>query len=140
MRSIAHVIGAALIYYSSQHSSLSKTVRDTLAHLGFGTPSKPFRSIAVDYNEPLVVWFGKDSWANIGVGPTNSERIAVTYGEQIPQVNTDTNDVLPSNPAKDAEFREAVIDELRAQKDEELLRWIKDNEFRNKFQVIATPN
>lgn len=96
--------------------------------------------MAMDYNEPLVIWFGCDSWANIGVGPTNSERIAVTYGEQIPQVNSDTNDVLPPNPTKDADFREAVIDELRAQKDEELLRWIKDNEFRNKFQVIATSN
>lgn len=142
LRSIAHVIGAALIYYSSQHSSLSKTVRDTFNHFGFGSPSKPFRSTVIDYNEPLVCWFGQDSWSNIGVGPTNSERIAVTYGEQIPQINTDTKntDILPPNPAKDADFREAVIDELRAQKDEELLRWIKDNEFRNKFQVIATPN
>lgn len=48
--------------------------------------------------------------------------------------------VLPSNPAKDEDFREAVVDELRAQKDEELLRWIKDNEFRNKFQAIAMSN
>lgn len=88
----------------------------------------------------MIVWFGQDSWSNIGVGPTNSERIAVTYGEQIPQINTDTNDVLPPNPTKDADFREAVIDELRAQKDEEIMNLIKNNEFRNKFQVIATPN
>lgn len=113
MRSIAHVIGAALIYYSSQHSALSKTVRDTFNHFGFGSPSQPFRSTVVDYNEPLIIWFGKDSWQSIGVGPTNSERIAITYGEQIPQVNPDSSTILPtSNPAKEADFREAVIDEL----------------------------
>lgn len=135
------MIGAALIYYSSQHSALSKTVRDTFNHFGFGSPSKPFRTTVTDYNEPLVIWFGQDSWqSGIGVGPSNSERIRHTYGEQIPQINTDANDVLPANPTKNAEFREAVIDELRAQKDEELLRWIKDNEFRNKFQAIESSN
>ncbi|XP_031617201.1 cytoplasmic dynein 2 light intermediate chain 1 isoform X2 [Contarinia nasturtii] len=142
LRSIAHVIGAALIYYSSQHSALSKTVRDTFNHFGFGSPTKPFRSTVIDYNEPLIIWFGQDSWQSIGVGPTNSERIKVTYDEQIPQVNsTDSNTYLPvSNPAKEGDFRESVIDEIRAQKDEELLRWVKDNEFQNKFQAIATTN
>lgn len=91
-----------------------------------------------DYNEPLAIWFGKDSWQNIGVGPTNSERIAITYTTQQPQVDDST--VLPSDPAKDSDFREAVVDELRAQKDDELLRWIRDNEMRNKFQSIATTN
>lgn len=141
LRSIAHTIGAALIYYSSQHSALSKTVRDSFNHFGFGSPSKPFRNTVTDYNEPLIIWFGQDSWQSIGVGPTNSERIAVTYGELIPQIDTVATDVaLPKNPTKDPDFREAVIDELRAQKDEELLRWVKDNEFRNKFQAVATTN
>lgn len=88
-----------------------------------------------------MVWFGQDSWQNIGVGPTNSERIAVSYDEQIPQQKFSTTQTsLPNDPAKNPEFREAIIDELRAQKDEELLRWIKDNEFRDKFQPIATTN
>lgn len=140
LRSFAHVIGAALIYYSSQHSALSKIVRDTFNHFGFGGPLKPFRSTVTDYNEPLVIWFGQDTWQNIGVGPTNSERIAITYGERIPQVEADTNVDAVADPAKDPDFREAVIDELRALKDEELFRWIKDNEFRDKFQAIATSN
>lgn len=140
LRSVAHAIGAALIYYSSQHSALSKMVRDTFNHFGFGSPSKPFRSIIVDYNEPLIIWFGTDSWQNIGVGPTNSERIAITYGAQIPQIDRNSEYILPNDPAKDTNFREAIIDELRAQKDDELLRWIKDNEFRNKFQPITTSN
>lgn len=87
-----------------------------------------------------MVWFGQDSWQSIGIGPTNSERIALSYDEQIPQQKINSEPALPSDPAKNADFREAVIDELRAQKDEELLRWIKDNEFRDKFQPIATTN
>lgn len=140
LRSFAHAIGAALIYYSSQHSALSKTVRDTFNNFGFGSPSKPFRTTVFDYNEPLIIWFGKDSWQSIGVGPTNSERISITYSAQIPQTDNNNQSILPSNPARDIDFREAIIDELRAQKDEELLRWIKDNEFRNKFQSIANTN
>lgn len=115
-------------------------VRDTFNHFGFGSPSKPFRSTATDYNDPLMVWFGQDSWQNIGIGPTNSERIALSYDEQIPQQKINAEPALPNDPAKNSDFREAVIDELRAQKDEELLRWIKDNEFRDKFQPIATTN
>lgn len=140
LRSIAHVIGAALIYYSSQHSALSKTVRDTFSHFGFGSPTKPFRNTVTDYNEPVMVWFGQDSWQSIGVGPTNSERIAVTYATQIPQVESNDDLTLPNDPARNADFCEAVIDEMRAQKDEELLRWIKDNEFRNKFESVAGLN
>lgn len=87
-----------------------------------------------------MIWFGQDSWQNIGVGPTNSERIALSYDEQIPQQKISTAQSLPNDPAKNTDFREAVVDELRAQKDEELLRWIKDNEFRDKFQSIATTN
>lgn len=112
-------------------------VNGAFSHFGFGSPSKPFRTTSLDYNEPLVVWFGKDSWQQIGVGPTNSERIAVTYGAEIPQVKSDDEGLSVIDPVRDPNFREAVIDELRAQKDDELLRWIKDNEFRNKFQPVA---
>lgn len=134
------MIGAALIYHSSQNASLAKMVRDTFSHFGFGSPSKPFRHTAFDYNEPLVIWFGKDTWQNIGVGPTNSERIAVTYGSEIPQIKSNDISVALNDPTKDPNFREAVIDELRAQKDDELLRWIKENEFRNKFQPVENEN
>lgn len=139
LRSIAHTLGAALIYHSSQHSSLSKTLRDTFSHFGFNSPSKPFRTVATDYNEPLIIWFGQDSWQQIGVGPSNSERIAVTYNKQIPQVESDSV-ALPADPAKDINFREAVIDELRVQKDEELLRLIKESDIRSKFQSVSMLN
>lgn len=103
-------------------------------------PSSPFRTIATDYNGPLIIWYGQDSWKNIGVTPSNSERIGLTYSTQIPQVELPDKsrpDESVSNPAKDVGFRELIIDEMRAQKDEELQRLIKETEIRAKFQAIA---
>lgn len=136
LRSISHAIGSSLIFYSSKNSILSKTMRDVLNHFGFGSPANPFRSTITDYNEPLIIPFGGDSWEKIGVVPTNSERIGITYSTQIPQINTSLPDIL-NDPAKDSGFFEAVIDELRSQKDEELLRLIKETEMRTKFQMIS---
>lgn len=105
----------------------------------------PFRTTAFDYNGPLLIWYGKDSWSSIGVTPTNSERIGLTYSTQIPQLDNGNENnsaavasTIPNDPAKDPGFREAIIDEMRAQKDEELLRLLKDTEIRAKFQTIIT--
>lgn len=136
LRSISHAIGSSLVFYSSKISVLSKTMRDVLNHFGFGSPLNPFRSTITDYNEPLIIPFGGDSWEKIGVVPTNSERIGIAYSTQIPQINTSLPDIL-SDPAKDSGFFETVIDELRTQKDEELLRLIKETEMRTKFQMIS---
>lgn len=112
-------------------------MRDSLNHLGFGSPANPFRTTVIDYNEALIIPFGGDSWERIGVLPTNSERLGVIYSSQIPQINDGTSTVQQNDPAKDSGFREAIIDELRAQKDEELLRLIKDTEMRGKFETIS---
>lgn len=148
LRSIAHTIGAALIFFSTKHSNLVRILRDTLTFLGFGTPANPFRSLNLDYNQPLVVPFGGDSWEKIGVLPTNSERIGHTYSSHIPQIKSEDDDVEESkssisssyDPAVDAGFREAIVDELRAQKNEELTRLIKDREMRHKFEGVLVQN
>lgn len=103
-------------------------------------PSNPFRTLATDYNGPLIIWYGQDSWKNIGVTPSNSERIGLTYSTHIPQVEIQSKNSLDAtilDPGKDIDFREVVIDEMRAQKDEELMRLIKETEIRAKFQQIA---
>lgn len=106
-------------------------------HLGFGSPSNPFRTNTVDYNGPLIIAFGTDSWEKMGLTPTNSDRIGIMFNAQIPQVTTGVDPQLPSDPAKDLGFREAYIDELRALKDEELMRLIKDLEMKAKFETIS---
>ncbi|XP_052898049.1 cytoplasmic dynein 2 light intermediate chain 1 [Anopheles moucheti] len=136
LRSIAHTLGAALVYYSSKNSSLSKLARDTMNHLGFGSPSNPFRAAAFDHSSPLTIPFGADSWARIGVTPSNSERIGHSFSTQIPQLPLVNSAVVPDDPAKDAGFKEATIDELRSQKDEELMYVLKDTEIRMKFEVV----
>ncbi|XP_052870775.1 cytoplasmic dynein 2 light intermediate chain 1-like [Anopheles cruzii] len=135
LRSIAHTLGAAVLFYSSKNSALTKLARDTMNHLGFGSPSNPFRTTAFDHSAPLVIPFGGDSWERIGVTPTNSERIGHSFSTQIPQVAM-TNGILPDDPAKDPGFREPSIDELRSHKDEELMYVLKDTEIRMKFEVV----
>ncbi|XP_053676475.1 cytoplasmic dynein 2 light intermediate chain 1 [Anopheles nili] len=135
LRSIAHTLGAALVYYSSKNSSLSKLARDTMNHLGFGSPSNPFRGAVFDHSSPLAIPFGADSWERIGVTPSNSERIGHSFSTQIPQLPMVDGSGLPDDPAKDVGFKESTIDELRSQKDDELMYVLKDTEIRMKFEV-----
>lgn len=137
---MAHTIGASLLYYSSSISQLSKILRDSLNHYGFGSPANPFRKSATDYNGPIIIWHGQDSWKEIGVTPSNSERIGLNFSTHIPQKDDNEFNEITSfdDPAKDNAFREPAIDELRAQKDEELLRFIRDTEIRSKFEVVKT--
>lgn len=108
-------------------------------HCGFGSPSNPFRKTTSDYNGPIIIWHGQDSWKEIGVTPSNSERIGLNYSTHIPQKDIESNDVsINDDPAKDIAFREPAIDELRAQKDEELFRFIRDTEIRSKFETVKT--
>uniref|UniRef100_A0A182R7R5 Cytoplasmic dynein 2 light intermediate chain 1 n=1 Tax=Anopheles funestus TaxID=62324 RepID=A0A182R7R5_ANOFN len=136
LRSIAHTLGAALVYYSSKNSSLSKLARDTMNHLGFGSPSNPFRAAAFDHSSPLTIPFGADSWSRIGVTPSNSERIGHSFSTQIPHLPLANSAIVPDDPAKDAGFKEVTIDELRSQKNEELMYVLKDTEIRMKFEVV----
>ncbi|XP_037047087.1 cytoplasmic dynein 2 light intermediate chain 1 [Bradysia coprophila] len=138
LRSVAHTIGASLLYYSSSLSQLSKILRDSMNHFGFGSPSNPFRTTATDYNGPIIVWHGQDSWKDIGVTPSNSERIGMNYSTHIPQKDVESGEISFDDPAMDPAFREPAIDELRAQKDEELLRYIRDTEIRSKFEIVKT--
>lgn len=137
LRSMAHALGASLIFYSSKMVSLKRNLHDTLSCFGYGTQSKPIKASMTDYNNPILIPFGGDSWDRIGVTPSNSERIGSTYNAQIPQVNTGLPP-LPDDPCTDSGFADFAIDEIRLQKDEELIRLFKDTELRHKFETILT--
>lgn len=132
LRSVSHTLGAALVFYSTKVPSLAKTVRDIMNNLSFGSPQNPIRAHKIDYNEPILISHFSDSWEKIGVLPSNSERIAITFSSQIQQSKLKENkeDV---DPTKDPNFREPVIDDLRTMKDEELFRLIKNSEMKVKF-------
>ncbi|XP_055902118.1 cytoplasmic dynein 2 light intermediate chain 1 [Eupeodes corollae] len=135
LRSMAHVLGASLLFYSNKMPKLSKTLRDTMSHLGYGSPTQPFRIFNVDYNEPLSVWFGSDSWDRIGSNPISIEQIGWIYCQEVPQTKKST-DTLINDPAKDPGFRESIIDEMREQKNQELAIMIKESQMRGKFETI----
>lgn len=131
LRSVSHTIGANLIFYSMKNASLTKVLRDVLSNLGFGSPLNPVRSHKIDYNEPLIISSASDSWEQIGVLPSNSERVGISYSAQVPQQSA-SNEELP-DPGTDTNFREAIVDELRALKDDELLLLIKNTEMKIKY-------
>jgi dynein light intermediate chain 2, cytosolic len=79
--------------------------------------------------------FGNDSWEKIGVTPSNSERIGITYNAEIPQIGA-TLVQQQDDPGKDPGFSESIIDSMRAQKDEELVRLLKEYEIRGKFETL----
>lgn len=132
LRSISHTLGASLIFYSSKVPSLSKTVRDVMNNLSFASPQNPIRDHKNDYNEPILISHFSDSWESIGVMPSNSERIAIAFSSQIQQ-NKSRESKEETDPTKDSNFREHMIDDLRAMKDEELFRVIRNSEMKVKF-------
>lgn len=134
LRSVAHYIGASLIFYSQKNSKLVKLLRDTLSHHGFGSSSNPIRTAQIDYNGPLAIPVGADSWEKIGVPPSSIERIETEFTSEIRQVKKEA--VILQDPAKDPGFKESIIDELRQQKDDELQMLLRDSEIRGKFEKI----
>lgn len=139
LRSISHTLGAALVFYSTKVPSLAKTVRDVMNCLSFGSPQNPIRAHKTDYNEPVLISHLSDSWEKIGVLPSNSERIAITFSSQIQQIKTKENKES-TDPARDPNFREPIIDDLRVMKDEELFRLIKNSEMKVKFDSFNLTN
>ncbi|XP_017484487.1 PREDICTED: cytoplasmic dynein 2 light intermediate chain 1 [Rhagoletis zephyria] len=143
LRSMAHLIGGSVLFYSAKVPKLAKILRDTMSHLGFGSPSHPFRAHVTDFNDALSIWFGTDSWDQIGsAGVLSVERIGSLLAAEMPQLNeaggkkrktkTQIND-----PAKDPGFRESIIDDMRAQKDKELQALIKESQLRGQFETIV---
>jgi dynein light intermediate chain 2, cytosolic len=73
----------------------------------------------------------------MGILPSNSEKIAFQFSTQIQQSNNEkkesNKEENATNPTKDPNFLEKTIDDVRANKDEELLRIIKNFEIKMKF-------
>lgn len=142
LRSISHTLGASLIFYSMKVPSLTKTVRDVLNNLLFNSPLNPIRQQRTDFNEPILIGRFSDTWEKIGVMPSNSERIAIQFSSQIQQnkEKKDGKEMGSSDPTKDSNFAEKSVDDLRAMKDEELLRLIKNSEIKIKFDSFNLAN
>lgn len=135
LRYFAHFHGASLQFYSATDSGLVKKARDVLSHHAFG--SEAGKGVSQDYNKPLIVPAWSDSFASISGqsgdsgGEKNLEMWKHQFTTHFPQSITEAT-ALPEDPAKDPNFREPLIDQLRAQKDEDLERYRKEIERRSR--------
>lgn len=132
LRCISHTLGASLVFYSTKFPSLSKTVNDIMTNLSFASCQNSISMYKTDYNEPILISQLSDSWEKIGVLPINLERIAITYSSKIQQNKSKWKKEI-TDLTKDSNFCEPVIDDLRAIKDEEIIRLIKNSEIKLKF-------
>ena len=131
LRFLAHLNGASVQFYSSRDPGLVKKARDLLSHHGFNTP--PGKGVSQDYNKPLIIPAGSDTFQAI-LGSSEVPRLEVMkhqFSTHFPQEETETL-TMSEDPAKDINFREAEVDMLRTQKDEDLERYRREVERRGR--------
>ncbi|CAG0914511.1 unnamed protein product [Notodromas monacha] len=118
LRHVAVWLGASLLFYSNSDQNLIKRAKEFLVHHAFGSPLSNL--ISQDYNKPLLIPAGTDSFRQIepsgGEIGSSFELWKQAFAAVYPPEETDTLE-LPSNPATNDSFKESDIDLLRKQKD-----------------------
>ncbi|KAK8786829.1 hypothetical protein V5799_023395 [Amblyomma americanum] len=126
LRHVAHANGASLLFASSKSESLISKLKTSLAYLAFGSGAGPVRASHTDYNKPLHITFGEDSFEKIdGSTPASVTQVSNVYAvvkkaftEIFPQVEQKMT--IPEDPGRDPKFKEKDIDLMKAQKEAEL--------------------
>ncbi|XP_056617025.1 cytoplasmic dynein 2 light intermediate chain 1 [Triplophysa dalaica] len=129
LRFVAHFYGASLIFTNSKSESTMSKARSLVNQLAFGT-ERP-KSVSTDPSKPLVIPAGLDSLSQIGPPVTSDVDIGALHAKNpldlwkkvfervFPSENTKERTEL-KDPAKDPQYSEPLIDAIRAQKDQEL--------------------
>ncbi|XP_004839426.1 cytoplasmic dynein 2 light intermediate chain 1 isoform X3 [Heterocephalus glaber] len=128
LRFVAHYYGASLMFTSKSEALLLK-IRGVINQLAFGIDKS--KSICVDQNKPLFITAGLDSLCQIGPPPVPDNDIGKfhahspmelwkkVYEKLFPPKRINTlKDV--KDPARDPQYAESEVDEMRIQKDQEL--------------------
>ncbi|XP_068235141.1 cytoplasmic dynein 2 light intermediate chain 1 [Palaemon carinicauda] len=124
LRFAAHSWGASLQYFSARDAGLVKKAKELLSHYAFGSVES--KNLAQDYNKPLLIPAGSDNFSTINGNVDDSQAMTYdtwkhTFTAKFPQKN-EKKSALPEDPGRDPSYAEADVDNLRAQKDEELER------------------
>uniref|UniRef100_A0A671S369 Cytoplasmic dynein 2 light intermediate chain 1 n=1 Tax=Sinocyclocheilus anshuiensis TaxID=1608454 RepID=A0A671S369_9TELE len=136
LRFIAHFYGASLIVRltSKSEATMSKS-RSFVNQLAFGT-ERP-KSVSTDPSKPLAIPAGFDSLNQIGPPVTSEVDIGTLHAKNpldlwkkvfervFPPENTNERKEL-KDPAKDPQYSEPLIDSIRAQKDQELEQYKRE--------------
>lgn len=131
LRYLAHLHGAALQFYSAKDPGLVKKARDLLSHFAFSSAAA--KGMSQDYNKPLIIPAGSDTFqAILGVAEVPKQEVMKhQFSTHFPQEEGETL-TMSEDPAKDPHFKEAEVDMLRLQKDEDLDRYRRDVERRQR--------
>lgn len=135
LRHLAHGQGASLLFTSLKNEALASRAKAALSQLAFGSGTG--KGSTVDYNKPLNIMFGEDSFEAIdGSHPSNTKTstmmsnsynlVKQQFIDYFPQV--EQKSVVPEDPARDPYFKEKDIDIMKAQKEKELEDYRKTRE------------
>lgn len=128
LRFVAHYYGASLMFTSKSEALLLK-IRGVINQLAFGVDKS--KSICVDQNKPLFITAGLDSLCQIGSPPVPDSDIGKlqahspmelwkkVYEKLFPPKSISTLKAI-QDPARDPQYAESEVDEMRIQKDQEL--------------------
>uniref|UniRef100_W5K6I2 Cytoplasmic dynein 2 light intermediate chain 1 n=1 Tax=Astyanax mexicanus TaxID=7994 RepID=W5K6I2_ASTMX len=136
LRFLAHYYGASLIFTSSKSETTMSKARSFVSHLAFGTERG--KSLSADPSKPLIIPAGMDSLSQIGSPPAIDVDIGTLHArnpldlwkkvfERVfpPEGSTKENKEV-KDPAKDPQYCEPLIDSMRAQKDQELEQYKRE--------------
>ncbi|XP_043931007.1 cytoplasmic dynein 2 light intermediate chain 1 isoform X2 [Protopterus annectens] len=127
LRCVAHYYGASLVFTSYKAEALVLKMRNLINHLAFGTERN--KAVSVDYNKPLYIPAGLDSFNQIGslsdtdIGKLRTQKLTevwkIMFERVFPAKSTSGMKDI-KDPAKDPQYAEPEVDAMRAQKDQEL--------------------
>ncbi|XP_036429734.1 cytoplasmic dynein 2 light intermediate chain 1 [Colossoma macropomum] len=135
LRFLAHYYGASLIFTSSKSETMMSKARSFVSHLAFGTEKG--KSMSADPSKPLIIPAGMDSLSQIGSPPTIDVDIGTLHArnpldlwkkvfERVFPPESTTEHKELKDPAKDPQYSEPLIDSMRAQKDQELEQYKRE--------------
>ncbi|KAJ3054405.1 Cytoplasmic dynein 2 light intermediate chain 1 [Rhizophlyctis rosea] len=137
LRYAAHIHGASLVFTSQKDENLVAKTRQILSHHAFRT--SPPKSIQIDHSKPVLVLAGQDSLSQIGP-PTVYDSTATVVGKQqvatwrqwrseVERVVGSTGNQQQVPERVDVQLQpQPLVDNVRAQKDEDLERLRRANE------------
>ncbi|CAH8473864.1 unnamed protein product [Schistosoma turkestanicum] len=128
IRFLSHYYGASIYFSSAKEDALFKRTRAILNHIAFG--GKDLSNVQMETEKPLAIPVGADSFSNIGTPPNANLEIGCltaksplemwknAYCNKFPQKSELTCNL--TNPSKDPQYTEPLVDSACKLKDEEL--------------------
>uniref|UniRef100_A0A2K5QHE4 Dynein cytoplasmic 2 light intermediate chain 1 n=1 Tax=Cebus imitator TaxID=2715852 RepID=A0A2K5QHE4_CEBIM len=135
LRFVAHYYGASLMFTSKSEALLLK-IRGVINQLAFGIDKS--KSICMDQNKPLFITAGLDSFSQIGSPPVPENDIGKldahspmelwkkVYEKLFPPKSINMLKDI-KDPARDPQYAESEVDEMRIQKDQELEQYKRNS-------------